>query len=188
MFIEKISNSTVKISLDKQDLERLDISYETIDSSNIKTKDALLNILEQIRSESDMHSFGSKIFVEIFPLSCGLTIYFTEMSEEYRIKPTDTNFMSPYAFSFPTLKALINGCSCLFSQYSHRIFQSCLFRIENTYHLLIYPLDPKDDTSIKLLSEFGFFNGKGERFHSYLSEHAVSMLSKNAVDKIAALA
>lgn len=188
MCIERISNSTVKISLDEQDLERLDISYETIDSSSIKTKDALLDILGHVRESLNIKTFGSKIFVEIFPMDCGLTVYFTQMSDESRPKAYDNGFMSPYAFSFSNSESLINGCACLFRQYSHRIFQSRLFRIGNIYHLLVYPLDPKDETAIKLLSEFGSFNGKGERYSSYLKEHALSMLEKDAVDKMASLA
>ena len=188
MCIERISNGTVKISLDKQDLERLNISYANIDSSGVKTKQVLLKILDNVRKkETDFAVSSSKIFVEIFPIETGLAIYFTEMKDETAPKQSDTGFSSPYEFSFSSLDLLISGCSLLLKYYSRCIFKSCLFKLDNVYHLLIYPTDPKDESSVKLLSDFGTFNGRGERCTAYLNEHAKVMLKKDAVDKLAAL-
>lgn len=186
MCIEKISGASVKISLDNDDLERLDISYETIDSSDKKTKEALMNILSRVRDETVLYAAGSKIFVEIFPLEKGLTVYFTVIDDICE-KTSDKSFMSPYEFSFSSVDSLINGCDCLFKQYSHRIFRSSLYRTGKIYRLLIYPLDSNDEAFLTTLNDFGVFCGRGRRHTAYLKEHADLMLENDAVDKMATL-
>lgn len=185
MCIEQISHSTVKLSLNSEDLQRLQISFESISCTDPNTRRALLELLATAQEETGFDPAGARLLVEVYRSQDGLTFLFSllgpSQTGELELDACPT---TPVVFSFGNLDSMVLGASSLFEQYGHRVFKSALYRVCDTYQLAIYPLDAAENTAVRYLSEFGKLVGKGEIYTAFLREHGKELIADNAIDRI----
>lgn len=184
MEIILLSEDKLKISLTRQDLEKLELSYSKMDYSNEKTRQALLLLLEKAKLEVGFSPRGARLFIEIYQSDGGgCVIYFTGIKRS-RFSG-GAGAVSPVVFEFENAEELIEGACKTFLRYSHRIYRSSLYLLNGKYRLLVYNLDYSDKLSIYFLSEFGKKLGDDEIFVSFTTEHGKELIADCALDTLA---
>ena len=181
MDITLITADKLKIELSREDMEALSIEYENLDYSNEQTRSALIALLDKSRAEAGFNPRGAKLFIEVYPTeSGGCVLYFTAMRRESHGRSVP----APVVFEFDDVETLISCCTKGFRQYGHRIFKSALFRFEDTYRLVLHPLDYNDMLSVYFFREYARLVGEGEVLAAFTEEHGLPLLSENALDTL----
>lgn len=183
MEILLISADKLKISLSKEDMESLSLQYQDMDYADGDTKKALIHLLEKGRAEVGFNPRKSKLFIEVYPSEHdGCVLYFTALRTTAGRAFASKTGLEPVLFEFDDADVLID-CACkVFERYSHRIYKSSLYRYQNKYRLIIYPLDYSDRLSIYFLSEFATKIGESELMAAFTEEHAQMIVQDNALD------
>lgn len=175
----------LKISLGRQDMLDLSLTYQDMDYKDEATKRALLYLLEKAKEETGFSPRGAKLFIEIYPgEDGGCVLYFTTVSKTVR-HPDGQSGMEPVLFEFDDVDLLIQGACKTFWRYGHRIYKSALYRMGNRYRLIVYPLDYSDRLSVYFLSEYGAKIGEGEILAAYTREHGKEIIGENAINLFA---
>lgn len=177
----------LKVVLTKGDLEALEIDYQDMDYSDEATRSALLALLEQGRVQAGFRPRRAKLYIEVFPSEeGGCVIYYTRLTggELYpsgRYSPGP----APVVFAFPELDDLLEAAAKISGRYAHRIYKSSLYKMEDVYRLIVYPLDYADRLSIWFLCEFGRLVGEGIVLAAYTEEHGKLLADGDAIEKLA---
>lgn len=189
MEFKQINTRCLQIELTKEDLQTMDLTYETIDYQKAQTRALILSLLETARMTTDFQP-DTRVFIEVYPNEeGGCTIYFSDIDEDekepkrWRVRRRVT---SPVVYAFDDIDILISGSVKLFHRCSHRIRKSALYRIGESWRLVIYPLDVLENITLSFLDEYAPRCGEGELAAVWLEEHAEKVLTENAVDLLSA--
>lgn len=187
MEITLVSADKLKISLTRQDLDELDISYSSMNYADEATRSALLKLLEQAKHEAGFSPRGSKLFIEVYQNDeGGCEMYFTCIRKPARLSDSK-DVISPAVFEFENVDDLIIGASKALKRYGHRIYKSSLYLMGERYRLLVYHLDYSDKLSVYFLSEFGTILGNDEILAAYTIEHGREIIADTALDILSGL-
>jgi len=180
-----ITPDKLKVTLGPNDLAQLGISYEKLDYTDPASKRMLISLLEQGKHEAGFHPRKSKLFIEVFPSEeGGCIIYFTCLRTGQALSGGREG-PGAVVFSFSDIESVIQAATHVFARYSHRIYKSSLYRMEDGYRLLVYPLDYADHLSILFLGEFAPRTGEGEVLAAFIQEHGRSIIEDCALDTLA---
>lgn len=178
-----VHDSKLKVILTVEDLEELQIDYESMDYEDPQTRKALLRMLEQAREEIGFEPRKSKLFIEVYPCEGGgCVLFFTCLRQPGAVR--EGRGMEPVLFEFEDVEALTAGAGKTFARYGHRIYRSSLYRLQDRYRLIVYPLDYADRLSVYFLSEFGRNVGEGRLLAAYTEEHGQELIRDRAIEKI----
>lgn len=182
-----ISEHKLKVILTKEELLRFDLCYEELDYRAEHTKKLLSDILLRARSLSGFDPTDSKLFIEVYPDSLGGCIfYFTALPDTEPEEVSEQVVPRPVVFCFEELDVLIEACTRLFRLYCHRIYKSSIYRLGDSYRLVVYPLDSTDSVTVAFLQEYGRLVGEGHLLAAYVEEHGKPIVEGNAIDTISA--
>ncbi|MFV0498217.1 MAG: adaptor protein MecA [Candidatus Fimivivens sp.] len=183
MLFRLVAPDRLKVVLTAQDVQQLDVDWESHDASEIKKlRRYLLGILAQVQSQTDASFLllGDRLLIEIYPGDDGsATIYF--VMEE---KETHTSICEPVIFSFDDTEALICGSLQLFSLHGHRLLQSALYRFEQSWQLIIRPMDGQNGPAVNLLTEYGQRAKGGSILSAIIEEHCKPIIREHAIDML----
>ncbi len=108
MKLTKLDEDNIRILLEKEDLEKYNISFELIKVKSIKTKEAFWKIVNAAHEKSGFNPTGNKLLIEAFPKSNGeVLLYVTRLPEESNLKTGESG--KTYLFSFNDADAFLGA-------------------------------------------------------------------------------
>ena len=183
MDIQILTGRKVKVTLTREDMSSLNITYDSLDELTAQTRLAVLKILAEAKRTACFQPKYNKLIVEAFPEEKGgCTLYITAIDDNDSVPKVSP--AGPVVFHFSDIQLLIEAASKLFSQYCHRIYKSSLYRIDDDYFLIIYPLDQAENVTTGFLQEYAKKTGEGEIYCAMLCEHGTAVMEENALEMI----
>lgn len=179
MQIKLLGKNKLQITLLQSDLEELGITYESLDYMNPQTRKAITELLRKAKEKTSFQPERGKLLIEVYPLEDnGCAIYFTTLCGY------EESACEPAVFPFSDADLLIDACCKLYQQYSHRLFKSSAYYLDNTYYLVLYSLDSCEGVVTRFLTEYSHQVGKGRLMELFLAEHGKCLIQDNAVDTL----
>lgn len=180
MKFEYLSNDRIKVTLSAADLSEAGIDLENSDQADIKKlKSYLFFLFSKINLPSDYtEDENGTLYIEIYPRpNGGATVYFI-------IDRKSRELCEPSVFCFYNADDAVNAATVLYSNCSHRIYKSALYRCGICWLLVICPLDGHCGIAEKLLSEYGERVCNGSITAAAIEEHCKPVIRERAVDMI----
>ncbi|MEG1869406.1 MAG: adaptor protein MecA [Oscillospiraceae bacterium] len=139
MEIFMINSQKIKVILDKQDMERMNITVESLDYLTAQARKTILQILADAKQKTGFEPMGTKLYIETFPEETGGCILLLTGRAEEKKLPDTTKLLPaiPVLFGFEDLEVLITASCKLFRRYCHRVYKSSLYRLKDTYVLSV---------------------------------------------------
>lgn len=184
MNISRINVNKLKIALNGDDMRSMRMSFDDLDYTNHKTKEAMIKLLDAAKEETGFDSGDAKLFIEVYPEDDGgCVIYFTALNDlSGGIAGSKTGIYGPVVFEFSDLNILITVSCRLFDLYCHRIYKSSIYKLGEIYYLLIFPLDKIDSLAYSFVSEYGKKTGEGHILSAYIEEHGSCIVQDVALE------
>lgn len=185
MTFKLLSKDKLKVTLTKQDMSAFGITFSELDYQDLKTKQVISYLLAKAKQETGFNANEAKVFIEVYPEGDGCCICFSTIASLFSLNTkVKTEINEPFVFLFATLEDVIKASIQLFTLYCHRIYKSSLYKLNDSYRLIIYPLDQSDRLSVDFLNEFGQLIGSGSILTAFIQEHAHVIIENNAIDQI----
>lgn len=170
MELVKISQSALKVTLSREDMEIYDIEFDMLDYKNSETKRVIWSILDEAKRSLGFEVARDSLYIQAFRSKCGGCELF--VSKEAREKPVIT------LFKFASSESLINGCARI-ENCGYTDSSKVYLGEENEYYLELYAKEDDyiylDEIAVRLRYNQGF-----------LSEHT-RLLCEDAVKTMAML-
>ncbi len=166
MKINSPNKAKIIVELTRDDMCELDITYESMDYSNIETRRVIWTILDRARRElhRDIDPSG-KMTIETIPLNTGgCVIFFTVNDTPASIKKTV--FFNEEVYEFDSIDHIID----LYSTMKEDFPMGDLYSDNKGKFRLITPLDEKLNSKIKL-SEYSHLCREGKLAAEMTKEH-----------------
>ncbi len=184
MNIEQINSSKIIISLCNKELEKLSVTFETLNFSDLNSRKALKEILYCASSKTGIDFKNKRILIEVMQYENGC-IFLVTLSEKnrsrkiYRIKKC----VDFYTFIFDSADSLLNCINAIYNINGGR-YCSYVFIMDGTYCLSIRPTSTLQNKYINTIKEFTSDIRYGKIYFDFLLEHAKLILTKNAIEVI----
>ena len=179
MEIKRQDAGRLRVVLNSRDLERLGISYESLDYIDPASRQALGKVLEQAQRETGFSPGEERMLIEASPgEDGGCILVFTLLGGVSRCRRQ--------IYSFDGADPFFDALHCLGRQYGHRIFGSSAYRLGERYYLSLLPLDGEQGQTLAFLREYGRQEEGAESsvFESYLAEHGQCLAGEDAVERL----
>lgn len=183
MELLQINKNELKITLSSHDLEEFDLTVNTIDYNNTKTRKAIWEIFDRAKSQLGFDAAKSKLRIKVYPLSDGgCDMYVSKLSQKlYTFHAVKSVFrFSPKkrAFVFDSFDALFTYCTLVPNGTP-----SHLYLDNNGRYILLTEQGIKMRYISDRIKEFG--NPLNITYiESYLNERCSLLCAENAVSKI----
>ena len=198
MRMEPMDNGCLKIWLNTEDMQALNLRFETMDIRDPSTREAIAKLLRAAEEQTGFHA-ANGLLVEALPLNEGCLLLLTPGSSTGGERPGSHRLRMVRAGG-PLVYSLA-GVDQLFQlEHGWQRFRrpertgsgfrepaTSLFRFGNQYRLVVYPsfIVPKGMRS--MLSEFGTLVGEGDAAAAYTAEHGQPLAVGDAMDRLAGL-
>lgn len=203
----RISETKLKVILSRSDLQKLDISVETMDYANVSTKRVFWEILDEARHTTGFDAESARLFVQIFPdAEGGCEMFITKekaktQQEEafprkkvYRLSAAEEETAGAYVRL--DFEALCKLCKRM-KRMGVRNAADLYYDGEDGYVLVVLqkqrlPAYISAQTRVlrrnpAWLCEYGRTGRLDARLTAYLAEHYEKLASENAIELIAKL-
>ena len=168
MNFETLNDNVMLIELSREEMEKLHITYESLNDGNEKTQIALKTLLSKIDNEKRL-SKGEKVIVEAMPTEnggCFFILTFTySKKKRYKVKKNESSFI----FCADNINDFLDFISVVRKNTDYQ--QICqAYKLKNNYFLFI----PDDSRKLNhLVMEYG---EKTENIcHEWLKEHGENL-------------
>lgn len=193
-----INDSKLKVILDKEDFDTLDISVEELDYTNPDAKSAFENIFEHAKEELGFDTSGYRILLQLFPSKDGgCELFITKLGklssqkeEELRAfkQPKKETDSIKKAYSFDSLSSLLSVCKIL-SSNKNAPESSAFFDKDGKWYLLLSIDGDFDEDELRIISDLTFITEYGSRENAnslslYLGEYGKEICEKNAIETL----
>ncbi len=168
MTFETLNDNVMLVELSGDEMEKLHITYESLNDSSEKTQIALKSLLHKIDAEKRL-SKGEKVVVEAMPMEnggCFFIFTFTYIKKKrYKVKKNDVSLI----FQTDNLNNLLDFVSV--AKKNTNIQQTCeAYKLKNSYYLFI-PIE--NENLNHLVCEYG--ESLKNFSHEWLKEHCNSL-------------
>ncbi|NLZ46922.1 MAG: hypothetical protein GX896_09565 [Clostridiales bacterium] len=193
MVIDVINPTTVKITLENEDMLRYGLKFEMLDKSNIETKILLTSIISIVKTKQSIDLDSNRVYIEAFELDDGgCVLYissFPDKSEKFiakvRIseKPSDNNYHTLELNSSENLQKFALN---LPQEYKCFIKESkLLFNDDNQSYRLVLNTNKKLDKIFQKWASKYCFSMEGGEIPAFLTlEHWECLIENNAIENI----
>lgn len=185
MRMEAIDSRRIAIELSKDDLKKLNITFEEMDYGNIETRRVIWTLLDEARKtlHCDIDPSG-RLIVEAVPLpDGGCILHFTVPQLSSRIVRCEP-VCEAVVYKFDSADDLAVAAERI-NSLSEKVDSELYTALdENSYRLIVYP-NGSENLILNILSEHGVFCGKGSLFAAFVREHCVSVLQHDVFEKLA---
>jgi len=170
MKIHLLNSARLKIALNAEDMQLLNIDFEELSFTQDQTRRAIHELLLIAREQTGFDSRHKRMFIEAFPdRDGGCTLKFTLLSGE----PPDLSSKHiakrrnrTNVFEFETVDAVLDALALL----RDCAYCCSLYRLDTAYRLLIEDLS---DELLPVLCEFGRKLKGGKHSAVFTAEHGV---------------
>lgn len=183
MEIEMIDTGCIKIKLRTEDLDKLDISFNEMDYSNIETRRVIWTLLDEARKELEVDiDPAGRMLIEAIPSSNGgCILYITELDTK-AVRPKKLHMKrisKPQIYEFENVDDLMSAAEALNAVVDDIAQLSELYLLDTNYRLIIYP-DIIDSPAIPVvLAQYGVLKGEGNGCAAFTREHGKLLASGN---------
>ena len=203
MKIEKLTDNKIRVIINTEDLNEIDIDFNLFMNKSTKTQNLFFEILEKAEEELDFHTDGYKLLIEAFSSSDDVLIFTitkflpkeTKSNSELpkrkkvSVRRKSINLSTKQAiYSFNTFEEFCDFCVYISntkwfssSELSKNI---SLYLFNDTYYLVIKNIN----TSYKyiklfysIISEFGKLHVSSKNFENKLLEYGNLIMKKDAI-------
>lgn len=192
MDFQMVSDNKIKITLKREDMQKLDINYSEFDYSSMNTRRIIWTLLCEAKNSLavDIDLF-SKMMIEVLPeKEEGCIVYFTLLEEDAccgQSKIMIRKNMKPCIFEFTSVEELMSALEGLGSFPQDTLNDSELFLMERHYRLILNTVGRSTVSLPDYFSEFGSYIGEGNAIASYTREHGKMLADAKGVKKLAYL-
>lgn len=184
MYFERLDGNKLRVRLTEEDLAEFLVTYDGMDYADSATRMMVSEILRRARLESGFTPGDGRLLIEAYPSEGGgCTLLFTAVPPPGRPALGKGGF-GPLVYAFGDIDTVIDGSVRLFRLCCHRIYKSSLYRMEQGYRVILYPLDRTGSRASTLLSEYGDLVGEGPAAAALVEEHGTPVILGNAIDKL----
>ena len=190
-----INESKLKVMMEKNDFEALDISLDELDYTNPDAKNAFESIFEYAKEELGFDTSGHRILLQLFPSKDGgCELFITKLGilsgnafEEEESSNARKDFSKiKRAYSFDKLSSLLIVCKMLSSKLLYK--ESSAF-VDNAgrWFLILTVNDTFDEDELKIITDITFISEYGQRENTdtlslYLGEYGKEICGQNAIE------
>lgn len=183
MYVNEEENR-LKITLGKQDLSRFDLTYDTIDYDDQKTKNMLNDLILGAEKMVGFSLNKRRLEIDVFPApDGGCIIYFTltEPSETKRLR-LKNNRAKPKVFEFSSSENMLCALAKL-ARSNINFKKSELYEINGKYRLVVWE---RGNSAGSILREYGEEINSPCLAAAFVSEHGKLLSSPDAVGTVSA--
>ncbi len=149
MTFETLNNNVMLVELSVDDMNKYNITYESLNNQDTQTQVAIRNLLKRIDHKKHIEN-GGKVVVEALPIDgggCFFIFTFTQNRKRYRLKKHELMGF----FSVEKLNDLLDLISTL-RKGENFDFSVTLYQMNNCYYISV----PRDNTKLNvILGEYG---------------------------------
>lgn len=200
MKFEKIGENMIKVTVTLSDLAERNIDLHSLTYNSAAAQELLWDMMEQAEDKYGFDFSNSHIVFEpLADISKGFIITITKLDEdmdfEYlhkllksslgkngsNFKKRARRFVIPsrIIYSFKSLEDTFDLAKALDAKFTG---ESCLYKLENTFYLILKSLKPFNYSRVELLlSEYGNKIKNSSFFEGYLNEYGNLMIKENAL-------
>lgn len=173
MYIEQISESKIKVTVDAEDQEKYGITYETMDYEDANTRRLCEKIISEAQSEIGFDSRNSRILVEARNGSKGnITIFISKIP-----KSLDDGYECMFQIMrFETIDDLLDSRK-VFASFSESIIRKEIYEDGGEFFLYI-EVEGLPSTAKKFILALNEFGEPCHIRREYLREHG-KLLAKD---------
>lgn len=178
MKIERLDANLIRVIVTEADLEKLDMSIEKLQPTSSELHMFLFKIMERIEMETGFNPYNGQIRVDARPSSDGVVLLVTKIGakidkkalrEKYRnfkgVKKKENVKTRTYGF-----KEFSSFCSALKNISSELLWNSILYKMDNTYYFVI-STKANIDKFHNVISEFCDEYKYPKMYSDILAEH-----------------
>ena len=174
--IEKENHNKIKVILKPVDMQKMNISVESLKPDSPQLHNFLHEIMERVQEETGFNPYSGKIMVEAMPMGEDMLLTVTRISVQNKICVSDKpkkiravankTYQRHTAFSF---KSFDDFCKALTSLNRETVKNSEYYILDKSNILLVGNLS---DTERYILNEYSDISKCNGIIDSYLKEHA----------------
>lgn len=181
MNIQLLDSCRLKIYLEKQDLQTMDITFEQLNYDSPPTKQMIGDLLDAAKIQTGFDADNKKLFIEAFQtLSGGCTLYFTVLGNDET--PVQTPQKGVCVMEFEQLEDAARALGAL--KNPRAFYQSKLYAFQKVYRLVLYANYPLDKDKTQKLTEFGTVIGRNSLCAAFTAEHGRELMGADAVNQL----
>ena len=181
MNIEKIDTSRILISLCARDMERYEVTFESLNFSEAHSKRVLKEIMAYASEKTGVNFDNKRIMIEALKYESGCLLLLTLSARKkiYRARYYDNSCI----FTFGSAE---NFLSCLRALYHLKkdVFFSTAYLYKDRYYLVIKSSSRLKGKYIGIINEFCDSRKRNGLLDEFLSEHARILKLNDAVQSI----
>jgi len=182
--ISLISNTTVKVALNNDDMKKYNIEFAQINQSSYASRQFLIKLLDEICDSNNIDLTHEKLYIEAFKRDDGCLLYISIGGEKFKSKE---KLFCEMIYEFDDLSPMISVSTRLWDMYSHLIRSSELYCSERNYRLIVKAFSKADKKLSNALNEYGVLSGTGEIIAAATREHYSPVIAKNAIEILASI-
>lgn len=179
--IERLSNTAVKITINRREMMKYGVSFETLSERNAETRNMITEILRTMNFSTGINFTSARLFIEAFSVpknSC--ILYISVIEDDYEICEP---YIS-YVFEFGNISECIGFISHMNTEIRNSAAASSLYSDGNRILLYMDTAIEYEDYIISAAAEFGASAICGELFAQYADEHFECIIKENAVSEL----
>lgn len=189
MDIEMISDNKIKITLKREDMQKLDISYSEFDYSSMNTRRIIWTLLCEAKNSLSMDiDLFSKMMIEVLPeKEEGCTVFFTMLEEgtcSAQSKIMIRKNLKPCIFEFETAEELMAALEGMGSFPADTLNDSELFLMGERYRLIVSTMGRGSVCLPDYFTEFGRYIGEGNTMAAYTKEHGKHLADASGIKRM----
>ena len=184
MKMELLENGCLKILLTEEDLNRLGLSFASLDYDTPATRSAMQTLLLAARNETGFDPTGGLV-VEALPVDKGCLLLFTPASGKRKVRMKRA--VGPYIYELDDADQLLSMARSI-GRRAAPSTGSSLYRFGGGYRLILYPSDPLPRGMGNLLLEFARAAGEGDAAAAYTAEHGQPIAVGDALSRLCSAA
>ena len=180
----------LKITLNREDLLRFDMTYEQLDYANEPTRRMMEALLRSAGGVTGFDGGKGRLLIEVFPApEEGCVIYFTRLGEEaggpsyQRFRLRHVAKTLPTVFRFADSGSLLDAIGSLLDA-GKAPAASSLYSLAGDYRLILFPKEEQQRSTRLLLQEYGREMPVTRTAMAYIREHGTLLCEANAVEQI----
>lgn len=172
----------LRVTLDKDELERFDLNFYELDYDLPKTRQLLNALLLKATRTTDFKLTPGRLFIEAYPDdNGGCIIYFTVKAEATRSRVFRRKKEDSYIFEFSDWDDMLDGAGAAFGAAGGRDMPSHLFCLDGKMRLELCEENP---SVLAALNEYADRKLCSRSHRMYTHEHGRCICENNAISRI----
>ena len=185
MEFKRIGSQGLKITLNSTDMERLHITYESVDYADIHTRQAVNRLLELAKNSTGFELPAAKLLIEVYPgQDGGCTFYFSPLDDGiHSLLTSQGDGRNPIILEVSTFHQVLEAAFHITRQFLSATQRSALYTDQKQYRLLLWPLAQQRTSLEQFCREYGTIVA-GKWACVFTQEHWTPLWEQEALESL----